>query len=432
MKILGDFFSSIIGNTKTRIRDPFIGTFFISWIICNWNYLAILLWGEESLTQRVKDFHRYITSSDFFELNSIFFLPLIISTVYLFLFPWLSFIIKHLQIVANNKLHKQAVDIDLSQIIQQEKLNKAKLRADPDKTFLAQSVQIDLDRKKHISEQCELRTSRFKAKNKEAIARAEEAESKKNIAALDESKKKNQADLERQKFNVSSAELRSTLSSHRFPSAFLFISSLSESFEEDGITLSLNTLCNVVTAIFGYDSFQLLLEDKKFDNESLSNVKYIFYDESILANKLDEISSYENKNITSEMLFSNIQIIFEDLPYKFVNIEELTQLSIELCENNSFDLLESDEVCGTMAESDTIYDEVYIEGAESPDFNDGFTVSVKASASGSHRKEDGIPGRDMNIVAEVYSKARVGKFGLGELEIGDISSNLIDYWEEEV
>ena len=84
-----------------------------------------------------------------------------------------------------------------------------------------------------------------------------------------------------------------------------------------------------------------------------------------------------------------------------------------------------------MANSDTIYDEVYIEGIDSSKFDEKFTSFINASASGSHRKESDIPGRDMTIKAEVISSVLVGKYALGELEIESVHGGLVDYWEDE-
>jgi hypothetical protein len=434
MKILEDIWSSIVGNATTRVSDPVIGTFLTSWIICNWHYLALLFFGEGNATQRVSGFYKYWSSSEFFAFNSIFVIPFIFTLSYLFIFPWLSLLVKALQAAVNDKLHQQAVDIDLIKVTQQEELNKAKLKANPDKQFLEQIIQLEINREKEVSKQRKERTIRFTEKVIEAKAKANEAISNKNIASIEEEKKSNQAKLERERFSVSSAEARATLASHRFPSAFLFISLISDSLKHDEITLSVSASCEIVAAMFGYDNFKSLLNDEDFDNENLSNVKYLYYDDSELAKKLEEIISEENSNnedLTSDMLFDHIKMVFDKLPYEFVTIDELAQLSLELCENDSYGLLENDGTSGAMAESDTTYDEVYIEGIDSSKFDGKFTAFINASASGSHRKEYDIPGRDMTIKAEIISSALIGKYALGELEIESVHGGLVDYSEDE-
>jgi hypothetical protein len=434
MKIIEDIWSSVVGNTKTRVSDPIIGAFLTSWIICNWHYLALLFFGDGNATQRISGFYKYWSSSEFFAFNSIFVIPFMFTLSYLFIFPWLSLLVKALQKVVNDKLHKQAVDIDLIKVIQQEELNKSKLKANPDKQFLEQIIQLDINREVEVSKQRKERTIRFTEKAIEAKAKSNEAISNKNIARIEEEKKKNQAILERQRFSISSAEVRATLASHRFPSAFLFISLISDSLKQDDITLSLSASCEIVAAIFGYDNFKSLLNDEEFDNENLSGVKYLYYDDSELAKKLEEIISDENSNnedLTSDMLFDHIKMVFDELPYEFSTIDELAQLSLELCENDSYSLLENDGTSSAMAESDTTYDEVYIEGIDSSKFDGKFTAFINASASGSHRKEGDIPGREMKIKAEIISSVLLGKYALGELEIESVHGGLVDYWEDE-
>ncbi len=434
MKILEDIWSSIVGNATTRVSDPVIGTFLTSWVICNWHYLALLFFGEGNATQRVSGFYKYWSSSEFFAFNSIFVIPFLFTLSYLFIFPWFSLLVKTLQAVVNDKLHQQAVDIDLIKVIQQEELNKAKLKANPDKQFLEQIIQLEINRKEEISNQRKQKTIRFTEKAIEAKAKADEATSKKELANIEKEKKENQATLERQRFSVSSAKTRATLASHRFPSAFLFISLISDSLKQDDITISVSASSEIVAAIFGYDNFKSLLNDEEFDNENLSSVNYLYYDDSELAKKLEEIISDENSNnedLTSDMLFDHIKMVFDELPYEFVTIDELAQLSLELCENDSYSLLENDGTSGAMAESDTTYDEVYIEGIDSSKFDEKFTAFINASASGSHRKEYDIPGRDMTIKAEVISSALIGKYALGELEIESVHGGLVDNWEDE-
>ena len=71
---------------------------------------------------------------------------------YLFIFPWLSLFINTVQSLSQKKLHKQAIDIELVKIKQQQELNKERLRTNPNKQFLEQLVQQDIDKRKLILE----------------------------------------------------------------------------------------------------------------------------------------------------------------------------------------------------------------------------------------------------------------------------------------
>ncbi|MCK8688402.1 hypothetical protein M1M10_33960, partial [Pseudomonas umsongensis] len=156
------------GNARTKINDPFIGAFVASWVACNWNHLAILIWGDGKPSERINTLHTYLTDSPLLALNSILVLPALFAFLYVFIFPWLSLLFKSIQKAVNDRLHRQAINIELEKLRQQEDLNKLKLRSNPDKQFLTQMVQLDIDSK---TEQLELlRIERFLSKE-----RAEEA-----------------------------------------------------------------------------------------------------------------------------------------------------------------------------------------------------------------------------------------------------------------
>nr|MBF4349416.1 hypothetical protein [Vibrio anguillarum] len=103
MKLVDDIFSSIVGSAKIRVSDPFIGTFMCSWVVCNWNYLALLAWGEGNATERVSAFYIYLTQTPVIGCNSLFVFPFLIALFYLFVFPWLSFVVKFMQRQVNDK-----------------------------------------------------------------------------------------------------------------------------------------------------------------------------------------------------------------------------------------------------------------------------------------------------------------------------------------
>ncbi|MDZ4304095.1 MAG: hypothetical protein U1C13_20940, partial [Pseudomonas sp.] len=123
MKILDELWSSFSGAAKVRVNDPFIGTFTISWLICNWNQVGLLLWGEGKPSERINSFYRYLTTTDFFAFNSLFFVPLAFALFYLFVFPWVSLGFKACLQVINDRLYKQAINAELYRVQQQEGLN---------------------------------------------------------------------------------------------------------------------------------------------------------------------------------------------------------------------------------------------------------------------------------------------------------------------
>lgn len=336
----------------------------------------------------------------------------------------------------NDKLHQQAVDIELIKVSQQEKLNMAKLKADPDKQFLEQLVQHDIDRKNEILEHIRQRTVRFAAKANEALSRekeqdakAKEAENNTQISKLELDKKVKQFELDKVRFESNSAKARATLASHRFPSAYFLMSQVEGSLRQDGVQLSLKASGEIIAVLFGYESFQELLSDENFCNDSLAEVKYVYYD-SELAKGLEKIvldERSENENLSANLIFDHLQMLFEGEPFELVTSDLLEEYSRDKVENSQYELLNGDGVSGAIAESDTIFEYIDDIHVDSSTFDNGFSSKIIASASGEHRRESGIPGRTMTISLEMKSNVIVGKYGLGAIEEGQVIGSLDDF-----
>lgn len=439
MKFLDDLLSSVTGAAKVRVTDPLIGTFVLSWLACNWNQVALLLWGEGKPSERINSLHLYLTTTEFFAFNALFFIPLLFSFFYLAIFPWASLILKALVQVVNDRLYKQAISVELNKERLQENLNKARLLSNPEKQFIEQSVQWDLDRKAEILNHIRNRGLRLESKAieqahkaAEAEAVAAEAKSRASAAQHEEESKKNQAELERQRFNINISKLRAAAASHRFPSAYLFISKLAENLKFDDIQLSIEGLGAVVAAVFGYDSFQEILNDESFNNESFSKIEYIYYDSERLASRLESIVADEqlsSKTLTPDMLFDHILMLFDDLPYSFVDLDALEEKCIEFFEDNRYSLLEHEGVSSAIAESDTIFDDVTLDFVRTVAFENGFSAKLQAEAQGSHRRDSSIPGRTMFLDIEIKSRLQVGKQALGAFEFNYVHGSLDDCFE---
>ncbi len=434
MKFFDDIFQSISGNAKTKVNDPFIGAFIGAWIFCNWSQLAILIWGNKAVTERINEFSDYLKDKDLFSYNSIVFIPLTVAIIFLFIFPWVSLFLKFIQNYANDRLHKQAIFIELNKVKRQEALNKQKLQANPEKRFLEQNIQLDIERRKEIIGYLKARTLKRKANAEEAEARAVEAKSLAKQAALEGEKQQQASKIERNRFNLTSARLQSAQAANRFPSAYSFMLAIENSLKEDGVVLSLSGLGEVVATVFGYKNFQSLLSDDDFNNEKLAQVVYIKYDREELAVNIEKIIDSEksdNENLNSDLLFDHIISVFEDLEHKMVTEDQVEELSRSVAEDGKYELLNGEELSGPMAESDTSYDEVNINDLESIDFDDGFHVVFSGSAHGSHRREQGVPGRDIDFSIEIKNSALVGTRALGKFEVGKVTGSLADYFSDE-
>lgn len=437
MKLIEDFCSSIAGTAKTRVSDPFIGTFIFSWFVCNWNYVALLFWGEGNATERVGAFYIYLSRTSILGWNSLFVFPFLVTLFYLFAFPWSSLYVKRIQKSVNDKLHQQAVEIEEEKVAQQESLSKARLRADPDKQFLEQLVQQEIDKRNEILDHIKQRTVRIEAKANEALsqekeqeAKTKEAQSNAKAMELELDKKTKQAELERVRFESNSAKARATLASHRFPVAYFLMLKIEESLKQDGVYISLKCSGEIISALFGYKNFDDLLADEKFNNDVLEDVQYIFYDDNELAKKLEKIvvdEESKNEDFSSELLFDHLQMLFEGEPFELVTLDTLAEYSKKLIEDDPYEFLNSDGTAGAIAESNTIYDHVDDLQLKTFDFDDGFFAEITGSASGHHKAYLDMSGRTMDINIEIRSEALIGQFGLGPLESISFNGTLEEF-----
>ncbi|QNP19415.1 cell envelope integrity protein TolA [Providencia rettgeri] len=441
MKIIDDICSSITGNAKTRVKDPFVGTFICSWVLCNWHYLSLLFWGDGTVSERVGAFYLYLSRTPILEWNYLFSIPFLISLFYLFVFPWVSLFVKYCQHWANEKSHAQAIDIERVEISQKKDLNIERLMANPNKPFLEQLAQQKIDKRDEIIEHLKQRTTRLEAKaieakdkTKEQEAKRKDAEIKLKISSLELEKKNNQAELERRQFEANSAKIRATKASHRFPSAYYLISAIDKSLREDEINISIKTLGDIVAALFGYENFESLLNDDNFNNENVGKVEYVYYDDG-LANSLEKIvqeDNSDNENFSADILFDHLQILFENAPFKLITGDSLAEKCLEEFENNPYYVLDHNGTSAAIAESNTYFediDDIHIVDFDF-DSSNGFSMELSATASGTHYKEQDISGRTMTISITMKCELLVGKYGLGSIEEDSVSGDLVDDWDE--
>ena len=433
MKMLEDLWSSMTGNVRAKVGDPFLGAFVVAWVACNWNHLAILFWGDGKASERINTLHIYLSSSPLAALNAVFVFPFLISIFYVFLFPWVSLFFKFMQKTVNGRLHQQAVKIELDKLERQESLNKARLRSNPDKRFLEQILQLDIDREKEQVEILRQDAILVKEKADEALANASEAKARESVVLLDEVSKQRHSDLERERFGVDSAKLRATLASQRFPSAYLYMSIIDSNLRADGISISLAAAGEIVAAVFGYEDFQAVIDDKGFNNSALAGVAYVYYESAVLANRLEIVVQGEqhvSKKLTSEFLFDHVLMMFEELPFSAVDDDGLEDICRRFFEENRYSVFDCEGVSGAIADSDTIFDEIEFESVESVQFDSGIAAVIDVSAWGNHRKHENVPGRSMSISIEIKSSLLVGRFALGEFEFVEVNGGLDDFESE--
>ena len=149
-QVLKDFLDFIRGNIKTKVKDPVFGTFLISWIVSNWDKFFLLFFGQGIFDDRVTAFQSkfsWINSWSQFDYH-IFLTPLGMTLFYLFAMPYVSsWVVKYTRKKAN-KNHSQAIEVEMDKAESQKALSKINLTGNPEKEFLGQELQIDLNERK--------------------------------------------------------------------------------------------------------------------------------------------------------------------------------------------------------------------------------------------------------------------------------------------
>lgn len=428
MKVLSDVWTSITGNANARVKDPVIGSFVVAWILCNWDKLAILFFGDNKVEERIGNLVEKMAIIQSPELIyqdlDLLILPSLIALVYLFILPTVSLWVNQKQKKPIIAQYSHAVDVEIAQAKKQWELNKEKLRSNPNKGFLEKDVELDIQRQKARDElrnkiRNEYLDKRIKTSTALATKSTEEAailELQRRKLEQEVEEKERKSTSEKLRFERQATLLKATIASHRFPAAYFFLQRLSGALREDNIVMSLEGLSETVAAIFGYDNFEQMINDEDFTNENLEKLKYILASNE-LVNRLAEICNAEidaEEKLDPEVIFQHIQTIFEDLPYKFLSEDGLVEAISEYVHEVTHEILNSEELSGPMAETDTIFEELWL---EVQDYHNDVSFSVKfhGYASGPHRKESDVQGRELEVNLTATTKPIIGSFGFGEL-----------------
>lgn len=442
MKFIEDIISSMQGNVKTKVDDPFIGSLLVSFGFCNWKEFLILAFGNAKLEERASCFVNAMTPSTesmkagFSDLFLIYLLPFALALFYVFIMPWISIWITRKVSGAEIAKHQTAVDIEIEQAKKQRELNEEKLLSDPEKDFLTRLVNNRIKKETLETEASQAETNKVKDEANKIQAEMEKAEADK-LAAIaikeaqetkaeaEKEKQATQSAIEKNKLKVSAAETKSMMQANAYTAAFNFVSLLSGSLAEDRIALTVSSLTEIISAVFGYDSFDELLIDKSFNNEQLSQLKYVVLDSEYLGRRLEEILSNDPVDpdvCNSDHVSDHIQLIFEDLPYSFQPEDQIAEIVYEELEENQYDLINHDEMSGAIAETDTIIEEMEFHDYKYELLDKELVITVWGHGSGSHRKED-IRGQGIDYIVKANLPVLWGKFGLANYNNVNVSAS---------
>lgn len=287
-------------------------------------------------------------------------------------------------------------------------------------------------------EKAQAEASEAEAKRKTEEDKAEKAKSEANIAKLEEEKKQRQSEQEKTTFAASAKMNKSAMQANAYISSYQLVNLLAQSIGGDGVVISLDGLTRTIAAVFGYDSYELLLNDKNFNNEKLVDLKYVLCDTDHLSKEFKLIlddEDIDHDEYESEWLIGHVEMVFEGLPYEFIYEDRLADSVYEAVETDRYSLDQEEVFASAQAETDSIIDEINLYD-KSYDFSgDAFVVEIKGSGSGYHRKESGMPGRGVDFTLEAALPVKWGLYGLADYELTMVSASPEDFgddgWEDE-
>jgi hypothetical protein len=440
MKFIEDIVSAVQGNTKEKLNDPVIGSFVASFIVCNWQHVLVLIFGNEKIEERITDFVTGIEPIGvgwdwLLSFSGIYLLPLLMALSYVIVMPWVSIGISKLVRRAALGKHSQAVDLEIEQVEKQQELNKQKLLSDPNKEFLSQIVKNDIKQKDLETEKKQAGADKAKDDAKKAKADREAAEAISNKAKKEDDLQKTKNENEKKKLSVGVAVTNSMLQANAYYSSLNFVRLLSENLAEDSIAITHKSLTEIIAAVFGYKNFDDLLGDSEFNNKALSELKYILLDSTELGRRLEEILSNDfiDDDVCSVgQVADHLATMFDSLPYLHGDEDAILEAVYDELEREAYSLIHTDEVSSAIAETDTIIEDIELTSKSVARVKKGLVITIGGFGSGSHRKESDIRGQGIDLKIEILLPVKWGIYGLGKSTMDITASPEIfdDEWGE--
>lgn len=125
-----DIIYSIFKTSEERLKNPFIGTFILSFFALNWKPITIIILSDLKIEERVNYVTKYYSS-----FSNLLLFPLIISIFYLVAIPYLMWLFESLTFKSfkerNQNLYKnKLIDIDGKKKVAQSEIELENLKAD--------------------------------------------------------------------------------------------------------------------------------------------------------------------------------------------------------------------------------------------------------------------------------------------------------------
>lgn len=112
-----ELISNIFQTSNERIKNPFIGSFILSWIFFNWKILLTIMLSDLKIEGRIE----YI-SSNFTSISNSLYNPLIFAGFYVLALPYIMWFIDYLILKAKKGRKKNLIEEKISDIIDKQKI----------------------------------------------------------------------------------------------------------------------------------------------------------------------------------------------------------------------------------------------------------------------------------------------------------------------
>mgnify|MGYP001307709868 CR=1 FL=1 len=438
-----ELWESFTSNINSRLTSPFFGAFIVTWGIVNWDKIALLFFGRQSVDNRVSFFKKSVEwlSVDHSNVWDTLWWPLILSCSYLLISPYLHLVIQQIQKHSDKLRYGHKVDQDVDKELDRGRLVKATAKANLQDKVAEDEVRAEIEnsvaKTKKLQEEAaasEARKKLIEEKYLEAQEKVKELKLANEALARKEAKKLQDAEKATFAFDKSKAEHENELLTLQLPLAYQYINTLSDSLNDDEKRYSLFHLSEIIAATFGYQSFEQLIKDESFTAKNIKKIKYLSYDSETLFDCLNNIIESENeKDYDSIWLFEHIQMTLDQYSLQLRDLDSVAEDAIEeLWDSVYSEMLEADTVNSEMAITNAHFDDVddlhkvshrWVSG-------DGLYIKYSCTLSGSNDPDKMFYGDTIYVDFEVKHPLVIGESGLGGYEMYDVKARGKDYSDE--
>ncbi|EGQ8086256.1 hypothetical protein KY888_001999 [Vibrio vulnificus] len=440
-----ELFESVSSNVNSRITSPFFGAFIVSWGIFNWDKLALLFFGRQSVDSRVSVFKNSVEWLSIGHNNvwDTLWWPLILSCSYLLISPYLHLTIQQIQKHSEKLRYGHKVDQDVDKELDRGRLVKATAKANLQDKVAEDEVRAEIEnsvaRTKMLQEQAaasEARKKLIEEKYLEAQEKAKELRLNNEALARNEAKKAQEAKKAAFAFEISKAEHENELRTLRLPLAYQFMNTLSDSLNDDEKRYSLFHLSEIIAATFGYKDFYQLINDESFTAKNLKKIKYLSYNSETLFDCLNNVVESENEeDYDSSWLFEHIQMTLDQYSLQLQDLDSVAEEAInELWDADLIgDIVNSDAGSSETATTNVdCFDQ--LDDLERTGYRwvngEGLYIRYSCNLSGDSHPDKLFSGDTIHVDFEVKHPLVIGEAGLGEFEMYDIKARGEDYADE--